>query len=762
MLFAVLSGFILAILAPLIHRFFPRISGWIFAALPAALCAYLMTVAASGDGTIVQAYSWIPGLGINLSFSLDGLSLLFALLICGIGVLIFIYSAAYLAGHEHQGRFYSFLLGFMASMLGLVLADNLISVFVFWELTSLASYFLIGFDHEREAARSAALQALLVTAVGGLALLAGFLLLGSIGGSLEISGLSARGDAIRSHNLYAPIAVLVIMGAFTKSAQFPFHFWLPSAMEAPTPVSAYLHSATMVKAGVYLLARLSPVLGGTGLWQDTLVVFGGVTMVAGALLAFPQNDLKRILAYSTVSSLGTLVLLLGIGTPASTTAAAVYLFAHAFYKGSLFLVAGSLDHGAGTRNVLHLAGLRRAMPFTAAAGILAALSMAGVPPSLGYVGKELMYEAGLHSGRSHVVITAAMVSANALLFAMAAAAGAGPFLGKKIVSMVSPHEGPAGLIIGPLLLALAGTGLVFFPGLARPLLESAAAAIHGQKAEVSLALWHGLNVVLLLSGLTFLLGGVVYVLRAKVQQLLNGLRPAGPALLYDILVRGMLKAAEVQTKLLQNGKLRYYLMTVLASVPALILAAFMLNRINFFAPAVSGAVHFHEAAVGAMILTGTFLAVTARTRLTAIAALGVVGYGVALVYLFFSAPDLAMTQFSIETLMVILFVLVLYRLPRFALLSSPKARGRDIFVALANGGLVTALVLFALSGEAQSPISRFFMEQSVTAAHGRNTVNVILVDFRALDTLGEITVLAAAALGVYALLREFPERRERR
>lgn len=761
MLYAVLSGFILAILAPRLHRLFPRASGWFFAVLPAALCVYFIAAASSGNGKVIHAGSWVPALGINLSFSLDGLSLLFVLLICGIGALILIYSGAYLAGHGHQGRFYSYLLGFMASMLGLVLADNLIAVFLFWELTSLASYFLIGFEHERGSARSAALQALLVTAAGGLALLAGFLLLGSIGGSLEISRLTARADLIRDHRLYTPVLILILLGAFTKSAQFPFHFWLPSAMEAPTPVSAYLHSATMVKAGVYLVARLSPVLGGTGLWQDSLVGIGTLTMVAGALLALPQNDLKRILAYSTVSSLGTLVLLIGIGTPAALTAAAVYLFAHALYKGALFLVAGSLDHGAGTRNVLHLAGLRRAMPVTAAAGILAALSMSGLPPSVGYLGKELLYEAGLHAARWQVLITA-IVFANALLLAMAAVAGARPFLGNTIRSAASPHEGPPGLIIGPLLLALAGTGVVLFPGAVTPLLGSAVLAVQGHKAEISLALWHGFNVLLLVSMLTFLLGGVVYALRPRIQGMVNGLHPPGPAMLYDSLVRGMLKAAEMQTKLLQNGKLRYYLMTVLASVVALAAAAFVLNRIRFISTVHYGDVRFHEAAIVVMILAGAGLAVTARTRLTAIAALGVVGYGVALIYLFFSAPDLAMTQFSIETLMVILFVLVLYRLPRFALLSSPAARARDIAVALANGGLVTALVLFALSEESSSLISRFFMEQSLAAAHGRNTVNVILVDFRALDTLGEITVLAAAGLGVYALMREFPERRVRR
>ena len=373
----------------------------------------------------------MPALGVNLSFTVDGLSLLFALLISGVGALVLVYAGGYLAGSPQLGRLYAFLLFFMASMLGLVLADNLLLLFVFWELTSLSSYLLIGFDHERAEARAAALQALLVTGGGSLALLAGFLLLGQVGGSLELSALLSRPGAVTAHLLYVPILLLVLAGAFTKSAQFPFHFWLPAAMAAPTPVSAYLHSATMVKAGVYLLARLSPVLGGTDFWVWLVTVTGSATMLVGAYLALRQSDLKLILAYSTVSALGVMTSLLGLGGALAVRAALAFLLGHALYKGALFLVAGALDHQTGTRDVDRLAGLARAMPITALAAGLAALSMAGIPPLFGFIAKELSYEATLHAPAS-AWVTAAAVLANALLVAAAGLAGLKPFLGKAL------------------------------------------------------------------------------------------------------------------------------------------------------------------------------------------------------------------------------------------------------------------------------------------------------------------------------------------
>ncbi len=758
MFIAVLSGFMLAALAPFLHRAARGQSGWICALLPAGLFVYFLSfLPVLSSGTVIAvSWPWVPALGVNLSFSLDGLSLLFSLLITGVGALILVYAGGYLKGHHHLGRFHAFLLLFMASMLGLVLADNVITLFVFWELTSLSSYFLIGFDHEREAARSAALQALLVTGLGGLALLAGFLLMGHAAGSFELSEILRRGDALRQSGHLFAILFLVLGGAFTKSAQFPFHFWLPSAMEAPTPVSAYLHSATMVKAGIYLLARLAPVFTGTAEWHGTLLIFGAVTMVSGAVLALGQQDLKRMLAYSTVSSLGTLTLLIGIGTQQAVAAAMVYLLAHALYKGSLFLVAGSIDHGAGTRDIRRLSGLARYMPLTAAAGIIAALSMAGVPPTLGYLGKELLYGSQLLSPLWPAAVTAASLVTNILLVAVAGIAGAAPFLGQRAVTPKQPHESPAAIVIGPLLLAAAGAFFLLVPGPLSGTLASASAAAMASAAPVDLSLWHGFNAALLLSVVTIAAGSAAYAGRSVFLRLRDRLRsasPAGPARWYDLALAGMLAAAREQTRLLQNGLLRHYLMIALGAV-FLLVASLLVLRSGLLAglPVFSG-VRFYEWIAAGIILAAAFTAVSTRSRLTAVAAMGAVGYGVALVYTLFSAPDLAMTQFSIETLTVILFVLVLYRLPRFALISHPLARTRDVIVSLANGMLITLLVLAALNESFRSRVSDFFIDNALSQAGGRNTVNVIIVDFRGLDTLGEITVLAVAALGVFALLK---------
>ncbi len=752
----VFSGFILALVAPGLCRFTGRAAGWVLALMPLVLTVYFASflgAIASGD-TFHARQAWVPALGVNLSFTLDGLSLLFALLISGVGALVLVYVGGYLAGHPELGRLYAFLLMFMASMLGLVLADNVLALFVFWELTSISSYLLIGFDHERGAARAAALQALLVTGGGGLALLAGLLLLGQTGGSLELSTLLGRGGQLRAHPLYVPGLLLILVGAFTKSAQFPFHFWLPSAMEAPTPVSAYLHSATMVKAGVYLLARLSPALGGTDVWVGTVSVVGAATMLVGGWLALVQSDLKRVLAYSTVSALGTLTLLLGLGGPLAVHAAMAFLLGHALYKGALFLVAGALDHATGTRDVGRLGGLGRAMPVTALSAGVAALSMAGLPPLFGFIAKELSYEATLHAPAAGWV-TAAAVAANVLLVAAAGLVGLGPFLGQALPTPRPAHESPPSLLLGPL--ALAGLGIAFGlqPGWgADGLVSAASTSVLGQPASIHLALWHGLTPALALSAVT-LAGGVgVYAARGLLRRLASSCEGAarwGPASWYEFILTGLNGLALAQTRLLQSGYLRYYLMITVAATAGLVGYALVGRGVLTVAVNWSD-LRFYEAGLAVLILLAVLAAVLARSRLAAIAALGVVGYGVALIFVLFGAPDLAMTQFLVETLTVILFVLVFYHLPESRVVSDPAARWRDTALAAAAGAVMTALALVG-TPENFPPISRYFAEHSVTEGHGRNIVNVILVDFRGLDTLGESTVLAVAGLGVYALLK---------
>ena len=473
MLTVLFVSFAVALAAPLVHRALGDRAGWALALLPAGLFAFFagQVGRVTTDGAVLESTPWVPSFGVDVTLYLDGLSLLFALLITGLGTLVVVYAGGYLKGDRDLGRFYLALLLFMSAMLGLVLSSNLIALFVFWELTSFSSYLLIGYKHDYPESRRSALQALLVTGGGGLALLAGFVLLGIIGGgTFELRELMADPEAVRAHALYPAAFALVALGALTKSAQFPFHFWLPNAMAAPTPVSAYLHSATMVKAGIYLLMRLDALLGGTALWTFTLSTVGVITMLLGAVWALRQTDLKKTLAYSTVTALGTLTLLVGLSFEASIQAAVVFLLVHALYKGALFMIAGSVDHETGTRDVLTLGGLRKAMPFTFGAAALAGLSMAGVPPLFGFVGKELAYKAKLGFEGADILLPGAAVLANALTLAAAGIVVLRPFFGALGQTPRDAHEAPPSMWIGPAVLA--AVGLVF--GLLPTLLAGAA------------------------------------------------------------------------------------------------------------------------------------------------------------------------------------------------------------------------------------------------------------------------------------------------
>jgi multicomponent Na+:H+ antiporter subunit A len=752
MLIAVTSVFVLAACAPWLHRRLSHCSGATFALLPAGLAIYFLVQPAPH----LEGYDWVPSLGVRLSFALDGLGRLFALLISAIGALVLIYAGSYMRGHERLGRFYMYLLAFMGSMLGVVLADNLLALFVFWELTSFSSYLLIGFDQHRIEARSAALQALLVTGAGGLMMLAGLLLLASAGSTFELSELSKLREVVQGDAVYGPAVVLVLAGAFAKSAQVPFHFWLPNAMEAPTPVSAYLHSSTMVKAGVYLLARLSPILGGTVLWQAALGSVGLATMITGAVLALAQTDLKRVLAYSTMSALGLITLLLGLGGGAAFTAAVVFLIAHAFYKGALFLVAGAIAHATGERDVTRIGGLGRAMPLTAAAGAFAALSMAGVLPFVGFVAKELALDAAWHSSPGGALLMTVVAAASALLVAAALVAGVRPFIGRS--TRADRHEGSPGLWIGGLLLAVAGLVAGVAPQWwADRFVTPAVIAIAGIDMPVSIGLWHGWNVSLIAGTLAFASGLMLFWrrdgLRTLVQRRVESL--SGPAAWYAAGFDTVLRLARMQTRVLQGGVLRRDLLLVV-SAAVLIVGVTLLLGGAALEPMRWTAIRPYEAIVATAMLVAITAAVRSASRLGAVAALGAVGAGMALLFAMLGAPDLAMTQFVVEALLVILFVLAFYDLPSSNSSSPPAARRRDATVALAGGLIMGVLALVAASVQIQPPISEYFMEHSVSAAHGRNVVNVILVDFRAADTLGEISVLAVAAVGVYALVKLRP------
>jgi len=755
---AVLSLFCLAGLAPWLCRITSRYCGWLLALLPLSLAWIFFTFSATvaSGGTASIAYPWVPSLGVSFSFYLDGLSLLFSLLIVAIGAVVLIYAGAYLHGDRRLGRFYFWLLFFMGSMLGMVLSDNLFLLFVFWELTSVSSYFLIGFDHHQDSARASALQALLVTGAGGLALLGGLILLGGAAGTMELSGLLAQGERVKHHELYLPILLLILAGAFTKSAQFPFHFWLPNAMAAPAPVSAYLHSATMVKAGVYLLARLSPVMSGTEAWLLAVTGAGMLTMVIATVLALQETDLKRILAYTTLSALGVLVMLIGLGSEPAIKAAIIFLFAHALYKGTLFLVAGAVDHETGTREVDSLRGLRGKMPLSAAAALLAAGSMAGLPPLFGFIAKEGLYESLFHAEFAAGPLTTAAVMSSMAFVALAISVGVLPFFGRLRETPKPPHEAPPAMWSGPLVLAAIGLIAGWLPqSLAQLWLAPAIAAVLNRSVPLELALWHGWSPVLLLSVVTTLGGLGLFALRIPVRYGLARLELGarlGPEKAYGVLLAGLNSLARRQTAFLQSGYLRRYLMVVIVvTIAAAGLPLYAIGELKLVID-LQG-MRFYELGLAVLIVAAALAATFSSSRLGAIAALGVVGYGIALLYILFGAPDLAMTQFLIETLMVILFVLVFYYLPRFTVFSLPRVRLRDGVVATVAGALMTLLVLAVTSIQLHPSIAGYFSENSVALAHGRNIVNVIIVDFRALDTLGEITVLGVAGIGVLALLK---------
>lgn len=729
----------------------------LFALLPVFLFGYFLSFLPRivGGETFAEQLDWVPGLGLRLSFYLDGLSLTFALLITGVGALVIVYAASSLEGHPGFGRFFGFLLTFMGAMLGLVLSRNLLLVFAFWELTSLSSYFLIGFEHERARARSAALQALLVTGAGGLALLAGFLLIGQAAGSFELALSEAA--ALSGHSLYLPILLLVVAGAFTKSAQFPFHFWLPSAMEAPTPVSAYLHSSTMVKAGIYLLARLAPVLGGTDAWFWLLVLSGGATMLAGAYLALQEPRFKRLLAYSTISALGTVTMLLGIGTAAAVQAAVVFLLVHAAYKGALFLVAGTIIHETGETHIDLLRGVSRTLPMTAAAGILAALSMAGIPPFFGFVGKELLYEAGLAAGGA---VTFVVVSANVCLVAVAGRLILGLLRGSPIPPAGSGHGASMSLGLPPLLLGAAGLlATVVAPALGTGVVGPAVEAIRPSSGAPGMALFHGITPALLLDMLGLAAGAALFLvlnpvndLHRRLASILRWNSEGG----YTRALGAIFSLAAMQTRILQNGYLRAYISIIVGASLSLIVFAILAGG-GVSVPDLTFGSYHYEVVLGILIICAALAAVRARSRIVAVTGLGVVGYLVALVYVVFGAPDLAITQFVIDTFTLILFVLVFLHLPRATPLDRAGRSYPKIIVAVAAGVLMTGLVLVAVGFESDASVSAYFVENSLGEGHGRNIVNVILVDFRAIDTLGEITVLAIAALGVWAVWKLRPE-----
>ena len=709
------------------------------------------------ESSLLLHYKWIPALGINLDFKLDGLSVLFSLMITGIGTLIYFYASDYLKNAQYLNRFYCYLTLFMGSMLGLVLSDNLMTVFMFWELTSITSFFLIGFNNEDESSRKSAMTAFAITGLGGFFLLAGFLLIANVTGSFSIHELMNSREILQNNSLYVLILIFIFGGAFTKSAQFPFHFWLPGAMAAPTPVSAYLHSATMVKAGIYILARFSPILSDGYIWNHTLMIVGGITMIYGAFHSIFRTDLKAILAYSTVSALGIIVFLLGIGTEYALYAAITFILVHALYKATLFLTAGIIDHAVHTRDITELWGLGKYMPIVAIAAFVAALSSAGVPLTFGFISKDLIYESTLNFPQWGLYLTILAVATNVLLACSGFLAGVKPFLGKLTKEPPHLHKPSFYLWLPVVILSMLTLVFGFFPFIADDgILNYAFESVAGGETVLYLKLWHGFNTVLILSLLTIVLGLFLFVvnryLRAPLQNIFK-LESISPQSLTESFGEFFRKFAFIYTRLMHNGYLRNYLIVIILFITGLVGYRFFTTvPIELITEDLSG-FRIYELTVFIIILVSIFYTLRTTSRLTAIASLGVIGYCICLIFVFYGAPDLAMTQFAIDTLTVVLFVLVLFKLPGFLPFRNKKIIFRDALISLGFGGLIMLITLQSLVYPANKEISRFYAENAYTLAKGKNVVNVILVDFRGFDTLIESVVLSIAALGVYGILK---------
>lgn len=705
-------------------------------------------------------FEWIPALGLNFEFILDGLSMVFALLITGIGALVFLYAKAYMKSYSGTDKFYLYLMLFSAAMLGLVLSANLIQLFIFWELTSFLSYFLISFFHEKESARKAAFQSLYITGFGGLAMLAGIVLLGSVVDSYSLNDWISGAETIKQSRFYLPGLLLILVGIFTKSAQFPFHFWLPGAMQAPAPVSSYLHSATMVKAGVFLLARLSPVLGGTNEWIYIISLVGVLTMLTGSYFAITQTDLKGILAYTTINALGVLVLLLGINTGESIKAAMLFLFIHAFYKATLFMVAGLIEKKTGTRELSELGGLVKFMPFTFIIALLALLSMAGLPPLLGFLGKELIYEAKVQSPGIASLVLILGVTSNIFMVAVSMFFARKVFLGKPKVYEKKPDEKGAAFLFGPGILVLLSLVLGLFPGnLGTAVIKPALGVVSSEIIDVKLKLWHGFNQVFFLSLITIVLGFLLYWAMLKKKKLLETWRKVNSVIfsiemdeVFAWIMDKFVKIAQLKTKTVQHGYHRLYILTIIVFTSLLLWFQVFIIRSWEFGISFS-LKPFYISGLALVILGAAITSAVSMSRIVTIVSMGVAGYGISLIFMYYSAIDLAITQIIVETLTIVMFMAILQKLPRFAVLSSRRTRLRDFLIALSFGSVMTILAIKAVNVNLNPTISGFFVENSYSRAFGENVVNVILVDFRALDTLGEVTVLTIAATGVYLLLK---------
>ncbi|RIX47079.1 Na+/H+ antiporter subunit A [Paenibacillus nanensis] len=788
--FAIILPFLFAFIGPLLQKALPRVhTGWLMLPAPVFLFIYMMSLIPVNRerGPLQGKLSWMPSLGVDFDVYADGLGLLFALIITGIGSLVVLYSIYYLdKNKEKLTHFYVYLMLFMGAMLGLVLSDNAMVLYGFWELTSISSFLLIAFWHKRERSRYGALKSMVITVFGGLAMFAGFLLLYTVTGTFSIREWIAEAPSMANDALFLPAMLLVLLGAFTKSAQFPFHIWLPDAMEAPTPVSAYLHSATMVKAGIYLVARMSPVFAGQQAWLWLVSGFGVATLIYGSYRAMKQTDLKALLAFSTISQLGLVMSLFGLGSAAAfytgteqalfyskaTMAAVFHLINHAIFKGALFMTAGIVDHETGTRDIRRLGGLMAVMPISFTIAVIGAFSMAGIPPFNGFLSKEMFFTSvlnireaellGLHAWGALIPVIAWVASVFTFVYSMLFVFRT--FGGKKSFEKLEkkPHEAPLGMLLPPVTLASLAIVFGLFPNLlSYSLIEPAMAAVHpnllepGKQFMVSIHLWHGFTAELYMTAGVVALGIVLFLLHRRTAVLHAPLfERVSLNRVYDSGLKLLDRFSGSVTKLYMTGSIRQYLIYIFVFIIAALGATLVSEGAVQLDTSGFADMSFYEAVIIIALILSAIAVPFANSRLMAIILTGVSGYMVTLFFVIFRAPDLALTQMIVETVSVALFLLCFYHLPKLKK-EVVKLRFKlwNLLIAVGVGTVMTLVALSASGGSSFESISHYFLENSYTLAGGKNVVNVILVDFRGFDTMLEIVVLGIASYGIYALIR---------
>lgn len=783
---AIFLPFLYAFFVPFFYKYLNRVhTGWFVLPVPVALFLYLLSFLWTAESPVFLSLSWIPSLEINLTLYPDGLAMLFGLLVSGIGALVVLYSVYYLSKEREQlHNFYVYLLLFMGAMLGLVFSDNIIVFYLFWELTSISSFLLIGFWYQRRRSRYGAQKALLLTVFGGFCLLAGLLVLANITGTFSIREMIIQAETIKGHPLFVPALVLILLGAFSKSAQFPFYIWLPDAMEAPTPISAYLHSATMVKAGIYLIARFTPVFGGSGEWFWLVAGTGLLTLFWGSFSAVRQTDLKAMLAYSTVSQLGMITCLLGLGSAAlyfgpgeaampyvtALLAGVFHLVNHSVFKCCLFMVVGIIDHETGTRDVRKLGGLIGFMPVTFTLALTGGFSMAGLPPFSGFLSKEMFFAAVVEMTKLNIFsldtvgilfpLVAWIASIFTFIYCMILVFK--PFLGKHHPSKLEKkaHDAVYGMVVSPAILALFVVLLFFYPNVVVDylLLPVLASLLPGFAATgfglEPISAWHGLTVELGMTAGVVGIGTVLYLSFRKWIRL-YGYMPGRLSLnaLYDYLLVQVEVCSNRITLGYMTGSLMDYLRYIFVFFVVAVGGVLLAVRGFAFDPSGNNPISLYEVVLALVLVGAALVVLNARTRIVALVGLGIMGYLIAMFFVIFRAPDLALTQLVVETVSTVMLLLCFYFLPEIKEeTGSPGYQTTNFLIAAGVGILVTALALSAQSNRLFEPISWFF-EQAYELAGARNIVNAILVDFRGFDTMFEILVFTIAGLGVYTLIK---------